>query len=95
MHRLAVLLLIDNFYVLQDLYQFVAQHVKPLFVLCVPHPHKELPLPEVAGYSAKVYNNHVLVVRKKEECDLQELMMFYDTTPEAPAPVASSEVEEY
>lgn len=82
-------------YVLQDFYQFVAQHVKPLFVLRVPHPQKELPLPEVATESAQIYSNHVLVVQKKEGRNLQELMLFHDAPPEVPsAPCASSELEE-
>ena len=64
-------------------------------MLCVPHPQKELPLLEVATESAKVYNNHVLMVQKKEGRNLQELRLFRDACPEVLIePCTSSEVEE-
>ena len=57
----------------------MAKDILPPFVLSLPHPHTPLPLPEMSNQSAKMYNNHVLIVESSEGFDFLTLTLLEDS----------------
>lgn len=46
--------------------------------MCLPHPHKLLPLCDVIHEPAKLFDNHLFVVEWREGYDFKELMLLGD-----------------